>query len=499
MFVDRSFESLQSVVEASYGRIASGLLKILSFNSWKFHSTKNYIYANTYKVMGCDPQDALIFDNSSLKNGVTKELIYSEATRKENRISIGPNKRRQAKEINMDEYCHIINKEETKGFFGALKYCYEMILEFASSDTQRKTKKIINNDQENPKRAEDDVIIYEANSKEHHLSPESHEGDAIFDGRQSNIPTDRSLTENELLNNNGDYTDTFNASGVLNLSDTFDMQDTGIEEEEKTNTKRQRKEKKKQERREKFSSFDDRRDPTDYDLINRFLLRVHKYLDKLDSGGRTLRQIFALNDKYQLEAFRYFIMNLEVYGSFSPLNDRYYDPQVTRISSYLKISKVRKGLDALINEFEGIDGKIFKDVWLKTRMASYYFNKIEAFLSRKHRQSSHKKQEDKKTFFIDYDLDLQPQEEKKNSSTNIDFESSYGDGTRNSTPRSGLSVVEDDEDEYYYVKTLFKDFTEPDAMMSGYLIPLTCGHNGTYSPKERSLLETHLRQSGFLV
>lgn len=25
---------------------------------------------------------------------------------------------------------------------------------------------------------------------------------------------------------------------------------------------------------------------------------------------------------------------------------------------------------------------------------------------------------------------------------------------------------------------LFKDFTEPDLLKTGYLIPLTCGHNG---------------------
>ena len=26
--------------------------------------------------------------------------------------------------------------------------------------------------------------------------------------------------------------------------------------------------------------------------------------------------------------------------------------------------------------------------------------------------------------------------------------------------------------------SIFKDFTEPDLMKTGYLIPLTCGHNG---------------------
>lgn len=61
-----------------------------------------------------------------------------------------------------------------------------------------------------------------------------------------------------------------------------------------------------------------------------------------------------------------------------------------------------------------------------------------------------------------------------------------------------MSVIEDDQDEYYYVKTLFRDFTEPDVIKTGYLIPLTWGHNGWLKYKEKSLYEIHLRQSGFL-
>ncbi len=34
--------------------------------------------------------------------------------------------------------------------------------------------------------------------------------------------------------------------------------------------------------------------------------------------------------------------------------------------------------------------------------------------------------------------------------------------------------IQDDFDK----KALFRDFTEPDLMKTGYLIPLKCGHNG---------------------
>lgn len=128
VFIDRSFSSIDKVVERSYGRFLQYSLKFLTFFSWEFEATKNYIFANTYKVIGCDPKDELIPDDSSLKNGVTREIILAEVTRKEQRISTGPNKRREAKYIDFDHYCHIINKEETQGFYDAMKYLYDMIL-----------------------------------------------------------------------------------------------------------------------------------------------------------------------------------------------------------------------------------------------------------------------------------------------------------------------------------------------------------------------------------
>mmetsp|Transcript_36501 Transcript_36501/g.42009 ORF Transcript_36501/g.42009 Transcript_36501/m.42009 type:complete len:185 (+) Transcript_36501:837-1391(+) len=67
VFVDRSFSSLNKVVEVSYGKIPLIMLKVLSFFSWKFDAATNYRLATTYKVIGADPRDELIPDISSLK------------------------------------------------------------------------------------------------------------------------------------------------------------------------------------------------------------------------------------------------------------------------------------------------------------------------------------------------------------------------------------------------------------------------------------------------
>ena len=47
-------------------------------------------------------------------------------------------------------------------------------------------------------------------------------------------------------------------------------------------------------------------------------------------------------------------------------------------------------------------------------------------------------------------------------------------------------------------RVLFRDFTEPDLIKTGYLIPLKCGHNGQFSIDEKNLYEIHLTNAGFI-
>jgi len=54
------------------------------------------------------------------------------------------------------------------------------------------------------------------------------------------------------------------------------------------------------------------------------------------------------------------------------------------------------------------------------------------------------------------------------------------------------------EDENENNQILFKDFEEPELRKTGYLIPLSCGHNGNYSEEEITMLEIHLTSAGFI-
>ena len=44
----------------------------------------------------------------------------------------------------------------------------------------------------------------------------------------------------------------------------------------------------------------------------------------------------------------------------------------------------------------------------------------------------------------------------------------------------------------------FKDFSQPNLVKTGFLIPLSCGHNGSLSLIEKTLLEIHLTNAGMI-
>ena len=78
--------------------------------------------------------------------------------------------------------------------------------------------------------------------------------------------------------------------------------------------------------------------------MNILLLKVHKCLEKLDSGGRTLRRVFEEKPRAQFCVFKNYMVGLEIWGSFSPLTPKCYDIQLTRTAAYTKLITLRKTL-----------------------------------------------------------------------------------------------------------------------------------------------------------
>jgi hypothetical protein len=74
VFADRTFFNLEIVPIYSMGSWARWAIKL--FAMWKdMDSTRDYIFANCYKVMASDPNDEVINDNASLKTGVSLKIV----------------------------------------------------------------------------------------------------------------------------------------------------------------------------------------------------------------------------------------------------------------------------------------------------------------------------------------------------------------------------------------------------------------------------------------
>lgn len=91
----------------------------------------DYVSAKCYKVIGQDPNDEIIPDQCTLKTGVSLALIkqelqlaYQKANFKDQNFDLQPPK------FDMDEYYHILGREETEVFFKTLKTVFEQIFEF---------------------------------------------------------------------------------------------------------------------------------------------------------------------------------------------------------------------------------------------------------------------------------------------------------------------------------------------------------------------------------
>ena len=74
IFADRTFCSLDQVPIYSMGAWAMWSMKF--FTLWKeTDSTRDFLFANCYKVIGQDPNDEVISENCSLKTGISQRIV----------------------------------------------------------------------------------------------------------------------------------------------------------------------------------------------------------------------------------------------------------------------------------------------------------------------------------------------------------------------------------------------------------------------------------------
>ena len=125
------------------------------------------------------------------------------------------------------------------------------------------------------------------------------------------------------------------------------------------------------ERKYRKASGDQTTDFVDY---LEFLVQFFKTTERLDAAGCTLQKVFGLVSEEGEEAengeadlvpdfysqsevekrtmFKHWILNLDVYGSFEPLNPQCYDIQMARSAAFTKLVSMRKRLRKMIEFWE---------------------------------------------------------------------------------------------------------------------------------------------------
>jgi len=137
------------------------------------------------------------------------------------------------------------------------------------------------------------------------------------------------------------------------------------------------------------------------------LISFFRLSDKLDAAGDPLSRVFkdyyAANSespsekvkKEFIQKFRYWMMNLDIYGSFLPLSTLTWDMHVTRSLAFEKLSIFRGSIKEMIKENEKLNrelnrkNKSQENIILTTfivhlSMVEFYLTKIESYMRRKH-------------------------------------------------------------------------------------------------------------------
>ena len=148
---------------------------------------------------------------------------------------------------------------------------------------------------------------------------------------------------------------------------------------------------------------------TDFVDYLEFLVQFFKITERLDAAGCTLQKVFGLvsedgddidstgeegsSDQFhdQSEAekrtmFKYWLLNLDVYGSFEPLTPQCYDIQMARSAAFTKLVQMKRRFRKMIEFWEELteeSGMLMHRLLAQVELIDFYLSKIEYYFSKK--------------------------------------------------------------------------------------------------------------------
>ncbi|CAI2379335.1 unnamed protein product [Moneuplotes crassus] len=435
VFADRTFSSLDSVIRDDFGPTLRFLYNLFTVGQWKMKVSQKYLMSDKYKILSADPQDSLIPDLSSLKNGVARASL---------RYDLGKSSR--AKPGSFFDVCTIINKEETDAIFGVLKEIFMLNFTKIKEEHSKIVKAHEDNDEEKMSIVELDYVCDEDSAGGSHLAVPGGVGSVMnpqlcIAKSQERIGLDGTDKVEVLEIFEKEY-----AEVVKNEMEIFNKskQKCGYGSLQKWAL-------------ENYSQCE---------IIELWLRQVKKILCRQDSSGLTFYNIFQRKENIQYKMFKQFLINLEIWGSYTGLpvsNQGFYDVKSAKRMSELQLHDMLEGLHALIRSLKSENLAVSQLLADKIGALGYFFTKIS-----KHLGSELEKE---RTKFFDRrdDEDI--------------FENEILEIKRNTK-----TTAEDEE------SVSFLDISKTGEDSIGMLIPLKCGHNGSYSNAEMSIYKSHLKQ-----
>jgi hypothetical protein len=477
--------------------------------------------------MGCDPEDEIISDICSIKNGVSRKIIEEV-----HRLS--------TTKFNFNDYFHIISKNEGDELFSIIRSLLEIngkMQNWKNYQIKRQELKDLELNQEDkndhdssnplPALHQSDVLDQETHQIDDSMT--HHVNDNFNKQVNSNtVFVERSLYEEAGPINPGEYLGTHNdiEDGDDNfmkvtIPSTLDSKNLQFEQE-----------------RFKYESIkrflnnyeEDHLEKSNYVSLCKYTAKLIRILDKVETAGITLPSIFEMSSFNKKLAFRMFFINLDIWGSWSTnsnLNVKNI-PLQCRKEAREKVEFARISIGRCIVLMKDEKGKLFEVIRSKANIVLNAFENLSKYLTERTKistnirsQISHLKtlKKQKSTMMSKDALNAIPMkflDEETYENVDEKFESidlrnsrlddieSYEDNKFEEEKSGYQKFTTDLEKNPFKQKpnlinhSYLRTYEDPHPDLIGYLLCIKCGHNGNFSIFEKSLYDKHLIQAGFV-
>ena len=508
LFANRTFSRITDVPLRAIGPIAKWMYTGLTW----FHDdvASDFVEARWYKVVGCDPQDHIINELCSLKVGISQKLIEEANWSSNNKFKFS-------------NYFHIISKDEGNNMQMAIEYILDL----------NKKMQIWKNYNSNNK-VDDDSNNDKSDSLAHAALHQSERNEVDF------IKLDSSLTKHvnsEYKSNNknntvfvdvkefevspnkpkgAEYLETWQD---VDLDEKFlQITNPGVSDNsfEFLQANQQNYSKVSKYLKEQENVYLEK---SNYNSLWKILIKIHRILEKVDSAGVSLTNLFANSKRNRDFGFQMFFINIDIWGSQKD------NGTPLRKNSKDQIELARITLERCVALMKNEKGKIFETVRYKTILLLNCFEKISKYLVERNKSDKNSKSsimpknKNSKPSLFNMPSIVNEINNANSDNENLEDDDKFETiDLRNSKPiKSNLSeenklgTIRDNDDienngpspfalnEYYKINhSYFRTPEDPRPDVKGHLIIVKWGHNGNFNIEEKNMLEKHLSKAGFM-